>query len=210
MRFFLKRAFIVFFLLCIFILLSAISYVDAVSNNIANSVFRLHVIANSNSKEDQDLKYVVRNELLQYMNELTTNCTSKAEVIKLAQSHETDLEQIAKKVIENNGYDDDVKIKIGNFDFPTKTYGDISLPAGSYDALRVEIGKAEGQNWWCVMFPPLCFVDVTSGIVPDESKEMIKNNLSEEGYSVISDTSSQVKFKFSIIEWFQNLRMAQK
>ena len=68
-----------------------------------------------------------------------------------------------------------IKINIGNFEFPTKDYGDISLPAGYYDALRVEIGEAKGRNWWCVMFPPLCFVDVSSGVVPDESKEFMKN-----------------------------------
>ena len=85
---------------------------------------------------------------------------------------------------------------IGNFEFPTKQYGDISLPAGFYDALRVEIGKAEGRNWWCVMFPSLCFIDISSGIVPDESKEE---------YSIISDHSnSEIKFKFKLIEFFTN------
>ena len=75
--------------------------------------------------------------------------------------------QVAENtILEVNGYSYPVKINIGNFEFPTKDYGDISLPAGFYDALRVEIGKAKGQNWWCVMFPPLCFVDVSSGIVP--------------------------------------------
>ena len=120
------------------------------------------------------------------------------------------LHNIAKKVIKENGYKYNVNISIGNFEFPTKTYGDISFPAGNYDALRVEIGEAVGQNWWCVMFPPLCFVDVTSGVVPDESKQTIKENLNEEEYDLISDTENpSIKFKFSLIEFFKGISFAK-
>ena len=206
-----KRTFIILILLCIFILISAISYVDAVSTDIANSVFRLHVIANSDSTEDQSLKYKVRDSLLEYMNSISENCTSKEEIIELAKNHTQEFYDIAKQVISENGYDYDVNINIGNFDFPTKTYGDISFPVGSYDALRVEIGNASGQNWWCVMFPPLCFVDVSSGIVPDESKEIIQDSLTNEEYNIISNQNSpDIKFKFSLIEMFQSLKMANK
>lgn len=206
-----KHALIILILLCIFILLSAISYVDAVSTNIENSVFRLHVIANSDSKEDQNLKYKVRDQILEYMNEISRNCNSKEEIIRLANEHKEDFYRIAKQVIVDNGYNYDVTINIGNFDFPTKNYGDISFPAGNYDALRIEIGNASGQNWWCVMFPPLCFVDVTSGVVPDESKSIIQDNLSEEEYSIISNQSNpDIQFKFSLIEMFQNFKMANK
>lgn len=205
-----KRIFIVFFLLCLFIFLSAISYVNTVSANISDSVFRLHVIANSNNVEDQELKYKVRDRLLEYMNSLSKNCHSKEEVIQLAKENQDKLHNIAREVIINNGYTYDVTVKIGSFDFPTKNYGDISLPAGNYDALRVEIGESNGQNWWCVMFPPLCFVDVTSGVVPDDSKDIMKDNLSDESYSIISNDNPEVKFKFSIIELFQNLKIANK
>lgn len=209
----LKHVFILLFLLCIFIFVSAISYVDAVSNNIANSVFRLHVIANSDSKEDQELKYKIRDELLKYMNTLSSNCSSKEEVINIAIENKNNFEKIAKKVILDNGYNYNVTVKIGQFDFPTKNYGDISLPAGLYDALRVEIGDAKGQNWWCVMFPPLCFVDVTSGIVPNSSKELLQNNLDDEEYSLINKNNSEdqeITFKFKLIEFFQNLKFSSK
>ena len=111
-----------------------------------------------------------------------------------------------KKIIEENGYNYDVTVEIGNFEFPTKTYGDISLPSGYYDALRVKIGEAKGQNWWCVMFPPLCFIDVSSGVVPDESKETLKNTMSEEDYALISENDSNkgISFKFKILEFFGN------
>ena len=207
---FIKRFFIVLILFSIFVFISAISYVNAVSEDLSESVFRLHVIANSDSKEDQALKYKVRDSILEYINELAVDCSSKDEVIALATEKQEALHDIAKKVIEENGYDYDVNISIGNFEFPTKTYGDISFPAGNYDALRVEIGEAGGQNWWCVMFPPLCFVDVTSGVVPDESKETIKENLNDEEYDLISDTESPtIKFKFSLIEFFKGISFAK-
>ena len=207
---FIKRFFIVSLLFSICVFISAISYVNAVSEDISQSVFRLHVIANSYSKEDQDLKYKVRDSILEYINDLAVNCSSKEEVILLANEKQDELYDIAKKVIEENGFNYDVNISIGNFEFPTKTYGDISFPAGNYDALRVEIGDAVGQNWWCVMFPPLCFVDVTSGIVPEESKETIKENLNEEEYNLISDTESpDIKFKFSLIEFFKGISFAR-
>ena len=207
---FIKRFLIVLILFSFFIFISAASYVNAVSEDISQSVFRLHVIANSDSKEDQDLKYKVRDKVLEYMNEISKNCSSKEEVILLAEEHKEEFKKIAENVIKQNGYDYEVNIKIGNFDFPTKTYGDISLPAGEYDALRIEIGEAKGQNWWCVMFPPLCFVDVTSGVVPDESKEVMKENLNDEEYNLISDNeSSDIQFKFSLIEFFKGITFAK-
>lgn len=137
-----KKFFIVILLILIYAIISAITYVSAVSENISNGVFRLHVIANSDSDEDQALKYIVRDNLIEYMNSLTSNLSNKEDAIKIAKEHEADFYAIAKKTILQNGYNYDVKIEIGNFYFPTKNYGDISLPAGNYDALKVEIGDA--------------------------------------------------------------------
>lgn len=192
-------------LLFLYTIICAISYVSAVSTDISDSVFRLHVIANSDSDEDQNLKYKVRDNLLNYMNNICKDCTSKDEAINIVSKHQEEFKQVALETIKNEGYSYDVKIEIGNFEFPTKQYGDISLPAGFYDALKVEIGKAEGRNWWCVMFPSLCFVDISSGIVPDESKENLQNVLSDEEYAIISDNSNYgIKFKFKLLEFFAN------
>ena len=205
------RIFVILILLSLFILISAISYVDAVSNNIADSVFRLHVIANSDSKEDQELKLKVRDELLSYMNIISKDSTSKQEAMQIANEHKEEFTQIAKKVINENGYDYTVNIQVGKADFPTKYYGDITLPAGTYDALKVQIGEAKGQNWWCVMFPPLCFVDVSTGIVPDNSKQELKQSLDDEEYDLISKTDdNEISFKFKIVELFQNWRLGNK
>lgn len=201
----LKMIIILSFLLVLYTSICAISYAQNISTNIADSVFRLHVIANSDSSEDQNLKYIVRDNLLEYMNEICNNCSSKEEAIKLVEENRNSFRQIALDTIRENGYSYDVNINIGNFEFPTKTYGDISLPAGYYDALRVEIGEAKGQNWWCVMFPPLCFVDISSGVVPEESKEIMHENLSDEEYALISDNSnSEIQFKFKLLEFFTN------
>ena len=189
-----------------FIFVSAMSYTNAVFNNISDSVFRLHVIANSDSEEDQNLKYLVRDAVISYMNIICKDTNSKEEAIKIANNHKNEFYNIARQVITENGYDYSVKIEIGNFKFPTKNYGDISLPSGIYDALKIEIGEAKGQNWWCVMFPPLCFVDVTSGVVPEESKNIMEDNLSSEEYVLISNTNSaDVKLKFKLIEIFKSL-----
>ena len=194
---------ILILLLFLYTTVCAISYVSAVSTDISNSVFRLHVIASSNSDEDQNLKYKVRDNLLAYMNDICSNCSSKEEAINIVSEHQEEFRQVALETIKNEGFSYDVKIEIGNFEFPTKQYGDISLPAGLYDALKVEIGKAEGRNWWCVMFPSLCFVDISSGIVPEESKEDLQNVLSNEEYAIISNTSNQgIKFKFKLLEFF--------
>lgn len=201
----LKNALILIILLFFYIAISAISYVNAVSSDIEDSVFRLHVIANSDSKEDQSLKYIVRDKLLNYMNTISKEASTKQEAIEIAKEHIADFSHIAEETIKQEGYTYNVTVEIGNYNFPTKQYGDISLPAGEYDALRVKIGKAQGQNWWCVMFPPLCFVDVSSGIVPTESKELMKNELNDEEYSLISkEDSPQVEFKFKLIELLKN------
>ena len=201
-----KMVIILTFLFFAYTTICAISYADDISTDIANSVFRLHVIANSDSDVDQNLKYIVRDNLLEYMNTLCANCTSKEEAITIANVHIEDFKEIALNTIRDEGFDYSVNVSIGNFEFPTKHYGDISLPAGYYDALKVEIGEAKGQNWWCVMFPPLCFVDASSGIVPEESKEDLENSLTDEEFSIVSDNEENPSFKlkFKILEILNN------
>ena len=203
-----KRFILVSALLIIYVCISAVSYTHAVTTDIADSVFRLHVIANSDSDEDQNLKYIVRDKVIEYMSSISQNASSKEEVIKIAKANLDKIQAIASQTIRENGYTYSVNVEVGNFSFPSKRYGDITLPPGYYDALRIKIGEAEGQNWWCVMFPPLCFVDVTSGVVPDESKEIMKQNLSKEEFDLISKNSNEVKVKFKIVEVLQNFTIS--
>ena len=199
-----KMVIILSILLFLYTTICAISYAQNVSTDLAENVFRLHVLANSDSEEDQNLKYIVRDALLSYMNEICANCETKQEAIAIVEQNLDTFKQIASDTIKNEGYNYDVTLEIGNFEFPTKQYGDISLPAGFYDALRVKIGEAKGQNWWCVMFPPLCFVDISSGVVPEESKEVLEENLTEEEFSLVSSDDSSdsgIQFKFKLLEF---------
>ncbi len=207
-----KPIFITITAFVFFLIFSAYSYASSISSDLSKSVFRLHVIANSDSDEDQSLKLQVRDKLLDYMNSITANVSSKDDAIKIAQDHQKNFQIIAEQTILDKGYSYPVTVEIGNYEFPTKHYGDITLPSGYYDALRVKIGDACGHNWWCVMFPPLCFVDVTSGIVPESSKDQLKENMSSEDYSIISNDNSLTEFKFKIVELFKNFntRLANK
>lgn len=200
-----KQLIILILLLALFVLVSAASYTNAVCTDIQNSVFRLHVIANSDSIEDQNLKYKVRDRVIDYINEISKGATSKEEVMQVAKNNVDNINTIAMQTIKDNNFNYSVNVNVGNYIFPSKKYGDITLPPGYYDALKIEIGEAKGQNWWCVMFPPLCFVDVTSGIVPDTSKEQIKESLSDEEFDLVSGKSADVEIKFKIVEVLQNL-----
>lgn len=201
----LKIAIILIFLLSLYTYICALTYVQAVSANLSEAVFRLHVIANSDADYDQNLKYLVRDNLLEYMNDICKDVSTKEEAISLCYENLDTFKDIAIKVVRDNGFDYDVNLKIGNFSFPTKTYGDISFPAGMYDALRVEIGSASGQNWWCVMFPSLCFIDVSSGVLEEDSKELLEQNLSHESYEIVSNNSdNEIKLKFKVLELFGN------
>lgn len=202
-----KRLFFVFLLLILYLLACLSFYANAVSSDIADNVLRLHVIANSNEKEDQALKLKVRDGIITYLNTSSCSFSSKEDVLQYIRENEEQIQSIAKSIIEKNGYSYDVTVQLGNFSFPTKNYGDITLPAGFYDALRVNIGNASGQNWWCVLFPSLCFVDVSNGVIPEESKETLQKNLGEEDYKVISSDETSFQIKFKLIELFENARM---
>lgn len=201
----LKTTLLIMFLLFVYVLIAASSYTKAVCTDIANNVFRLHVIANSDSEEDQKLKYIVRDSILSYVNGILENINNKEDVALTINNHIDEIKNIAQQAVYNEGFTYDVEIEVGNFKFPTKTYGNISFPPGLYDALRVKIGNASGKNWWCVMFPPLCFVDVSSGIVPEDSKELMESNLSSEDYALVSSSKNITKIKFKVVEVLQNL-----
>mgnify|MGYP000970303978 CR=1 FL=1 len=136
-----------------------------------NNLIRLHVIANSDSDEDQELKYQVRDQLLLSFENIFRDAQTIGEARNLINESLDDLKGIASKEINNQGFDYPVDASLGIASFPTKVYGDLVYPAGEYEALRVVIGEGSGANWWCVMFPPLCFVDVSSGVVSESETE---------------------------------------
>ena len=187
------------------------SYSDDVNQGLADNLIRLHVIANSDTKEDQDLKRDVRDVILNYMK---VQLKDSKDIDQTKYIINKDMQKIRQRAIEeitrhNKTYS--VKTTLGAYPFPTKAYGDITLPAGTYEALRVVIGKGEGANWWCVLFPPLCFVDATHGTVPDSVKSDLRSALTNEEYSIITSADSEedipIKVKFKIVEIFQNTKI---
>lgn len=186
-------------------------YSDRVSRGLEKNIIRLHVVANSNSQEDQALKTDVKNAVIEYMGARLKGSNNINESKNVIDANIEDVRKLVCETIKANEKNYQVEIDTGVYPFPTKTYGDISLPAGNYQALNIKIGKGEGSNWWCVLFPPLCFVDVTHGTVPDSVKEELRNNLTDEEYGIITAADSNkdipVKIKFKIIEFFQDSRI---
>lgn len=125
----------------------------------AEEPFRLHVIANSDAAGDQSVKLLVRDAILRFTAEEASSCRDKQQAERYMNAHLAELEACANEVLAENGFPYTAKAVLGRFDFPDKTYGEVTYPAGQYDALRLVLGEGEGQNWWCVMFPPLCIVN---------------------------------------------------
>lgn len=161
----------------------------AVQQNLAGQVVRFHVLANSDSSVDQALKLLVKNAVLEYMSEPLSHCENAAEALELLDEHTADILRVAKQVVEENGYSYPVTAQIEDVYFPVKSYGDVTFPAGIYTAYRIIIGNGEGQNWWCVLYPPLCFTDITHGILPEESKNELKTVLTDEEYLAITGSA---------------------
>jgi stage II sporulation protein R len=150
------------------------------STDVKGKLIRFHVVANSDSAEDQRVKLEIRDAILKQIGPRLSKSSSREESLNLLKSSTGEVEKIANSILlkENKNYM--AKASVGQFTFPVKSYGDITLPAGEYTALRVALGNADGKNWWCVMFPPLCFIDVTSGLTTEktdnELKKVLNNN----------------------------------
>lgn len=170
-------------------------------SQIEGKVLRFHVIANSDSEADQALKYQVKDMLVEALKPMLEDAEDLEETKQIVGERLSEIQKIAQEAVNTYGNGEDVQVELTNMYFPIKTYGDLTFPAGNYDALRVTIGQAEGRNWWCVLFPNLCFVDAVHGIVPEESKEQLKNVLTEEEYeSLFQWGKSDYKIKWRLAE----------
>lgn len=197
-----RNFFIILFLFFTFLLINITSYSKDVKQGLAENFFRLHIIANSNSPIDQELKLKVRDSILEYINEEIPNNLSKDEVVLEVQNKLADIKLIAESTIKSYGFNYDINLEINNFYFPTKNYYNLSLPAGYYDALKISIGNAQGENWWCSLFPPLCFIDMSSGKITEDSKNNLKSSLSNEEFEIINKSNPSIKLKFKFLELF--------
>lgn len=175
-----------------------------VQENIAKEILRLHVIANSDSKADQELKMQIKETVVTYLRGAMSEADSVEEARRQIEKRLPEIEKIAEEKMQKEGYDYKAQAELGQCYFPVKEYGDLTFPAGEYEALRVQLGESVGRNWWCVMYPSLCFVDSTYQVVPDSSKEKLKNNLSEEEYNSLLDGGEQVQYSSRLIEWIRD------
>ena len=158
-------------------------------DGIRESVLRLHVLANSDTAEDQQLKLDVRDRLLEVGGELFSQAKNREDAIKSAESHLAYLQKEAEKVVQAEGYQYPVEVRLEETYFTTRSYGEITLPAGNYQALRVVIGEGEGHNWWCVMFPPLCL----SAASEDEAQ--LEDVLDPQQMELVQGSEYEMKFK---------------
>lgn len=173
--------------------------------NIAEQVIRLHVVANSDSEEDQQLKLEVKEEIVSLLRNELREDTSVSMAQKTLREHLGDVKRMANRYIRERGYDYEVSAELGTCYFPVKQYGDMTFPAGEYKALKVNIGDAKGKNWWCVMYPTLCFVDSTYQVVPDESKEKLRQNLEADEYESLLTGGEDVEYGFKIVDFLSGL-----
>lgn len=181
------------------------TYSMTIKDDISENLIRFHVLANSDTKDDQELKIYVKDMILQkYKEELLKNDTREEAIVFFTNNREN-IENYAQQLVSDKGYSYAVKCELTYVDFPTKTYKDITLPKGEYLAFRVLIGDHDGKNFWCVLYPPLCYVDAVDTETFETSKEKLKESISEDEYILISETSKpDINVKFKIVELWNN------
>ncbi|MGI5946814.1 MAG: stage II sporulation protein R [Lachnospiraceae bacterium] len=178
------------------------------AGRLRKQVLRFHVIADSNQKTDQDLKLEVRSFLLDKISQglaEESSSKSKEETADYVRLHKEELEQDTNEFIHDKGFSYEAEIEVGVSHFPTKTYGDMLFPAGDYDAVRVILGKGKGRNWWCVLYPSLCFVNDTAAVVPDSSKQELACVLGEEDYQSLFLAHPDIQFTSRLAQWAKRL-----
>ena len=168
---------------------------------LAKELFRFHVLANSDSEEDQAVKLKVRDAVIDYMRKSMDSELQKEPDVKQtkewARSHLQELERVADQTVREEGYSYSSEAEVEVCYFPDKQYGDIFFPQGNYEALRIRLGEARGHNWWCVLYPNLCFTSSACAVVTDEGKEELKEALTAEEYEMVTAaTDFKIRFFF--------------
>lgn len=195
-----KSVFFSLSILLVFLFVTIFSFTSFANecDEIRQSVLRLHILANSDSKEDQALKLKVRDAVLKEGSDIFNNASDRETAQQRIEKNSDRLVAIAKRVIKENGYDYDVQIKFSNEFFNTRTYDDVTLPAGMYDAVRILIGSGEGKNWWCVMFPPMC-------LPAAESSAQIDDVLTKNEVKIVK-SNPEYEVRFKIVEVFEKIK----
>lgn len=194
------------FVIIAIIICGIISYSRSVTDSLSQEVIRFHVVANSDLVDDQLLKQKVRDEVIEFIEPLIKECESVDDTRYILKGSLPIIKQISEEVIRDWGRDYEVYVALDKANFPSKSYGDIVLPAGEYEACRIIIGEGKGENWWCVMYPPLCYLDGATGVVPLEGKEQLETELNEEQYQFITrQNEDKYEIKFKLVETINSI-----
>lgn len=169
---------------------------EQAADRLAEQVLRFHVLADSDSERDQQVKMQVKSAVISYLQEELGAQGSLKETKEFVRGHLTEITELAQQTVRGENSSDSVTAELVVDEFPEKTYGDVTFPAGSYEALRIRIGSGKGHNWWCCLYPNLCFTDAVGGVVVPEDKQELEGVLDEDAYEMITCTSD---FK---IKWF--------
>ena len=181
---------------------------EKIQQGIADKIIRFHVRANSDSEKDQNIKTRVKENVVDYLYDRLSASESLDETKQILTDNMDEIKEIAVETVRESGENYDVNVYFEEAYSPLRTYGDMSFPPVVYEAFRIDIGDYEGKNWWCVLYPPLCFVDSTYAVVPDASKQQFKEILSPEEYCAVTVgtlSKSKVKFEFKYFKFLNRL-----
>ena len=175
---------------------------DPLQPSIAAKILRFHVLANSDSSEDQAVKEQVRDAVGVYLQPFLADVDSLEETKEVVQAHLAEVIEVSEKTLLENGYDYAVQAKVTVCDFPEKTYGSYTFPKGQYEALQITIGEGKGQNWWCVLYPNMCFQGAVFEVIEEGAKEALREVLNPWEYADVFD-SGEVSLRFKFLELFR-------
>lgn len=198
-----KRKIILRGIIIVFLLLViGAGVAEQLQTDIASGIVRLHIVANSDRDSDQKVKLAVRDALICAEKEIFPDGIKS----ELTEEEKEKIEKMAETVLVKNGMYYGAKAEVGNWYFPTKKYDNITLPAGNYDGVRVVLGAGEGKNWWCVMYPPLCFTESAMGKADAKSRYILKESMPEFGYEMITENSIKVLPAFKLVELWSDIK----
>lgn len=196
-----RRFLIIFSALTVLTVLTAVIFLPVNGEaGIYEQTIRLHVVANSDTQADQTLKLEIRDEILMDVADYIMDCNTKYEAEQILAKQQEKLKETAERVVSENGYDYEIEVVMGEEYYPTREYEGVSLPAGTYYSVRINVGEAEGQNWWCVLFPPLCVGTATA------KEELLAVGFTPNQIRVLTETENpKYVLKFKILEFFGEL-----
>ena len=185
----------IIFLICSIMIISILMYMNITKEkgDVSSKIVRFHCVANSDSSDDQKVKLEVRDAVLNNMGNKLQDVKTREESLTIIENSLPEIEGTANDILLKEGKDYKAKAYLGKCNFPVKNYSDITLPSGEYTALRIVLGDGNGRNWWCVMFPPLCFIDITRGLTDEETDVRLNEVLTKKEVKSITTTNSKSK-----------------